>query len=400
MLMLRCSDLSPLAVRSCRLVSQLITLCVIVLGVSRMNAQCVDISSYGGSGNGTTDNSPALLSAFSHLPSTGGCIAFSGGRYLFKTTVTLNYPASGIFSLSLAGAGADNTTLYWAASNGIAINTNNATQTVHVRDVTFSTGTAGTYSALTITNAHPLGTILGTDVFRSTFRGDDGGAATDYWNAGVNIVGQSNVNFESDQFFGRSDGTVGSGIVLNGNTNVNPYFGIVYNIAKCGFFWTGNGLAIGTYIQGVSVTQSNFTNGYIGIYVLPGGTGFDELAVTGGNQFNTTQNQIVIQQPYIDLIVNGNLFFCASNNSGIYLDATGSRSSVINNVFIGNLPSFGIYVAKSSPGAVVSGNVFNNLTNGVNLVGTSGWNVQGNSYQNVGTNVASVGTNSVGVATQ
>ena len=262
-----------------------------------VRAQCVSITSYGGSGNGTTDNSPALSSAFAALPAHGGCVSFSGGRYLFKTSVTLNYPTSGIFSLTLAGGGADNSVLYWAASNGITVNTNNATQTLHVRDLTFSTGTAGTYNALTVYNSQPLGTIFGSDIFRSTFRGDDGGRATDYWNAGVNVVGQSNVNFDSDQFFGRADGTVGSGIVLNGNANVSPYFGIVYNIAKFGFFWTGSGIQIGTYIQGLTVTQSNFTNGYIGIDALPGGYGLYEVSVTGGNQFNTTQNQIVMQQP-------------------------------------------------------------------------------------------------------
>jgi hypothetical protein len=291
--------------------------------------------------------------------------------------------------------------LYFPASNGITINANNARQTVHVRDMTFTTGSAGGYSALTLRNAAPLGTILLSDIFRTTFRGDDGGAATEYWGTGVNVVGQSNVNFESDMFYGRSDGTVGAGIDLNGNASVSPYFGIVYNVAKCGFFWVGNGIEIGTYIQGISITQNNFTNGQTGIWAQPGGTGLYELAITGGNQFNTTGNQVFIQQSYYSLIANGNLFFVSNGNSGMFLDATGQQNSIVNNVFSGvTNVSNGIYVSASNPNTVLAGNVFNNLGVGVNLTGTSGWNVQANSYQSVGTNVANVGSNSVGVATQ
>jgi putative cofactor-binding repeat protein len=347
------------------------------------------------------NNSTALTSAIAALPANGGCISFAGGRYVFPTAVTVSYPGSGIYSLSLVGAGSDNTTLYFAASNGITINAKNALQTVHVRDLTFTTGSAGGYSALTLNNAAPLGTILLSDVFRTTFRGDDGGALTDYWGSGVSIVGQSNVNFDSDMFFGPSGGASGVGIELNGNTSVSPHYGIVYNIAKCGFFWEGDGIEIGTYIQGISVTESNFTNGATGIWAQPGGTGLNELAVTGGNQFNTTANQISIQQALGILIVTGNLFYVPSGNSGIYLDSTGQLDTIVNNVFVGpSSPSFGIYVAASNPTSVVTGNVFYKLDVGLDLTGTSGWNVQANTYSGVTTPVANIGSNSVGVATK
>jgi hypothetical protein len=362
--------------------------------------QCLSITTYNGGGN----NSTALSAAFAALPANGGCISFPGGRYVFPTAVTLTYPAAGIYSLTLVGAGSDNTTLYFAASNGITINAKNAQQTVHMREMTLTTGSAGGYSALTVNNAAPLGTILTSDVVRTTFRGDDGGAATDYWGAGVSIVGQSNVNFDSDMFYGPANGLNGAGIELNGNTSVSPYYGIVYNIAKCGFFWEGNGIEIGTYIQGISVTQSNFTNGLTGIWAQPGGTGLDELAITGGNQFNTTGNQIAIQQPTSALIVTGNLIFVSNGNSGLYIDSTGSQDIIANNSIAYNGPakgtSFGIYVGFSVPGSVVTGNVFTGLTDGVDLVGTSGWNVQANTYSGVTTPVANIGSNSVGVATK
>ena len=386
-----------------RLASLVSLACVaIVLSSAVAHAQCISITSYGGNGNGTTNNSPALASAFAALTTRGGCIDFPAGRYLFSTAVTLTYPASGIYSVTLLGAGTDNTTLYWAAANGITINAHGAEQTIHVRDMTFSTGSAGGYSALTLNNSSPLGTIALSDVFRTIFRGDDGGDLTDYWTNGISVVGQSNINFDSDTFFGPSSANAGNGILLNGNTSESPYYGIVYNIAKCGFFWTGNGLVIGTYIQGISITQSNFTNGLTGIWGQPGGVGFDELAVTAGNQFNTTGNQIEIQQPIAHMIVNGNLFFVSGGNTGIFFDSTGQQHTIVNNVFNGTSSSGsnGIYVASSNANGVVTGNLFANLNVGVNLIGTSGWNVQANSYQSVTTDVANIGSNSVGIATK
>ena len=216
----------------------------------------------------------------------------------------------------------------------------------------------------------------------------------------MNVVGQSNINFDSDMFVGRSDGSLGTGINLNGNTGASPFWGIVYNVAKCGFFWTGIGINIGTYIQGISVTQSNFTNGNTGIWAQPGGTGLTELAITGGNQFNTTGNQINIQQAIQFLILNGNLFFVESGSSAIYLDATGQQNSIVNNAFYGlSNVSNGIYVAASNPNTVLTSNIFSNLGTGPNLTGTSGWNVQANTFQSNGTNIANIGTHSVGVAT-
>lgn len=366
--------------------------------------QCASILTYGGSGNGTTNNSPALASAYAALTTTGGCIAFPPGRYKFNTAVTLNYPVSttGLFSVSLVGGGVDNTTLYFPASNGITINANNDQQTTHVSDLTFSTGSAGGYSALTLNNSNPLGGngIQSSDIDRTTFRGDDGGAGTDYWDNGVNVVGQSDINFDSDNFLGDGTGLDGNGISLSG-TSVSP--AIVYNISKCGFFWTGNGLSITTLIQGVTVTQSNFTNGETGINAPVGGTGLTQLSVTGGNQFNTLGTQIWLAQPVFDLTVSGNLFFVLTSQKGIWLDYAGAAGdSIVNNNFSGQTTSgtTGILVSASNPSAVVTGNTFNTFNVGVNLTGTSGWNVQANTYNDVTTQVANIGSNSVGVVTK
>jgi len=379
-------------------------------------AHAQQCASYGGIGNGIADNTATLNAAVAALPASGGCIAFPPGKYRFNSALSYT-PSNAIYSLTLVGAGANNTTLYWPGTNGITLNYTGIQQTIHVRDLTFSTGdSTGSYVGLTLKNSNAIGISYFSDITRTNFRGDDGGAqvsGSDYWGVGVNVLAQSNINFDTDEFWGLASGSVGTGISLSGNTSVynggNAGYGVIYNIAKCGFWWNGNGIQVVTLVQGVSITQSNFTNGTTGIWLKPSGTGFDELAVTGGNQFNTKGNQITIEQPFAHLIVSGNLFFVQANLAGIYIDINGWQNTIVNNAFYGlsNSGSIAIYVGGSNPSSVATGNMFNNLNIGVDLAGTSGWNVQANSYGLSGSgpvtthvaNIGSPGANSVGVAT-
>jgi hypothetical protein len=393
----------------------LLSLLIGILGVGLAAAQCVSITSYGGNGNGTTNNSPALASAFAALLTTnGGCISFPGGKCLFSTAVTLSFPAISPFSLTLAGAGADNTILYFPSTPGISIKALGAVQSSHIRDVTFSTGSTGQVG-LTLQNTQGTGADYGSDISRTTFRGDDaGGTGTDYWGTGVNIAGQSNVNWDTVNFFGNTSATpfgaptYGIGIALNGvPTDMNSPYSVIYNVAKCGFYWVGTGIVIGTYVQGIAITQTNFTNGVTGIYAEPNTPSslftLNELSVTGGNQFGVTGNSIIIDQNLYNFIVNGNLFNVYESNSGIFFDFTGQNNTIVNNIFVADPSSTGgkgIYVGASTPNGVVSGNVFQSLDTGVYLGGTSGWNVQANSYLAVTHTVSGIGSNKVGVATQ
>jgi hypothetical protein len=376
-------------------------------------AGCLNILTYGGSGNGTTNNAPAFASAAAALPSHGGCISFPAGKYKFNSAVSLTYP-SGIYSVTLVGDGADNTTLFFPASNGVTINAQNLDQSIHIHDLTFSTGSAGGYSALTLSKPGTLATYAQSDIFRTTFRGDDGGALTDYWTVGVDVLGLSNINFDTDLFYGNSAGTNSTGVALTGNASVSGY-GVVYNIAKSGFYSLGSGVTVGTYIQGVTVTQSNFVNGTTGIFVPPGAVGVTEISITGGNNFNCTGGQVIIEAPVASVIMNGNLIYIGANTAGVWFDAPGSiLNSFVNNVFAGlstTGPSgTGILVSfTSSPQGLVAysgatGNVFYNLAVGVDLTDAYAWNVQANSYTTVTNQVANSGpfssSNSVGVATK
>jgi hypothetical protein len=457
-----------------------------VLSLASAHAQtCLSITSNGGNGNGTADNVAAFNATLALLPAQGGCISFPAGKYRFASALTVNFP-SGIYSLTIVGVGSDNTTLYFPVSDGITVNAQNTggagLQSVHVRDVTFTTGQAGSYSALIISKPGDLATYPQSEIIRTTFRGDDGAALTDYWSVSVALLGVSNFNFDGDLFYGNADGSGGTGIFLSGcsagtsdesydstdctpaggsmsakpakaassaamakyapmvNTKlatkqltstgsranarkINPAavacsceappqspYGVAYNIAKSGFYNLGAGIEAGTLIQGVTVTQSNFANGTTGILLQANAVGLTEITVVGST-FNCTGTQILDQAPVASIIMNGNLLNVRPNAVGLWINhGGGSQNTLINNLFVGSSatgPSgTGVMINFTDVGvnaySVASGNVFNNLSVGVDLTWGIDWNVQANAYDAaVATQVYNpLGTaNSVGVAT-
>jgi hypothetical protein len=351
------------------------------------------------SASGAT-NVTAFNNALAALPTGGGIIVFGPGKYTFTSAFTYNYP-SGKFAVTLAGAGADVTILYWAALNGITLNASNAFHSVHIRDLTLSTGSAGGYNALTLNNSVLEGPVAQSDIENVTIRGDDGGQQADYWTIGINLTGWSFFNYDTLLVYGNSTGAGGTGVWLSGNASTSPYYSVVHNFDKCGFYNLGTSFNYGTYLQGVTFSECNFVNGITGIYLASSTTGDAELACNNCN-FNTQNNQIEILGPLAALIAVGNLFYVPAGNGGIYLNSTGSFAQIVGNTFSGasTTGSVGVLVTGNFLDGIVIGNVFYSLADGVNLVGTSTWNVQGNLYPSCTTQVANIGSNSVGVATK
>jgi hypothetical protein len=359
---------------------------------------CPSILASGGNASGNVDNAPALNAMF-----TAGatCIFFPPGRYLFSSAISRSFPAVANYSTTFVGAGAEVSTLFFNGTNGVTFNLNKSSQSVHVRDLTFSTGQAGTFSGLIINQSQPLNAAQ-SDITRVTFRGDDGNGATDYWLNGISTTGLSFVNFIGDLFYG-SDNSLGNGVVLSGDTSISPNFGIVFNFTSCGFFNNSVGIYIATYIQGVTVAQSNFTNGVTGIFLAPGAIGMDQLTVNG-SQFNEIGNNIFFDANFDDGIIQNNLIFVEPNQFGVSIGPVdGARVAITGNIFVGvsNNGSTGILVDGPVSNGIITGNAFNNLATGSNLSGANtGWNVQSNSYQTIGTNVANHGSNTVGGGSQ
>ena len=394
--------------------------CMLFAGIVHAQTPCLSITSYGGNGNGTTDNTSAFNTAVAGLTAQGGCISFPAGKYLFNSALTVTYP-SGVYSFTIVGAGSDNTTLYFPASHGITINAQNtgaqALQSIHVRDLTFTTGHAGTYAALSLSKSGATQPFAQSEVERSVFRGDDGATQTDYWGVGINVLALPNINFDGDLFYGNSTGGGGTGIVLSGT---GTGAGSAYNIAKSGFYSLGIGLAIESNVQAVTLTQTNIVNGLTCLWVPPSVTGVSGLMLTGGNNLNCQGTQILLQSPVSNFVMNGNLIFIGANganNVGVWVDAVGGQNySIVNNVF-GSLaiactscypPSgYAILVNDAGSGSVkdgiILGNTFSYMAVGVDLTNASNWNVQANYYYNNTIQVSNPtagSMNSVGVATK
>jgi hypothetical protein len=364
----------------------------------------VDVRNYGysTSASGAT-NATAINNAIASLPATGGAVYFPQGLANISSTITVNYPAGSPapnYALTLIGAGSDVTVLQFNGCNGFIINGNGANQYIHFLDMAITTNAANTYTGVTVNNnpTSPDAFSGQSDFTRVSLRGST--PYTYNWGCGINVVGMSNINFDGVNVYGNAAGTAGIGVAVAGNTSSGFPYGIVYNFDKCGLYNLGIGINYGTYVQGVTVSQTNIVNGTTGIYLASGLIDATQMSCTLCN-FNTQANQIFLNADCATVNITANSFYVPASSYGLYTVA-GNGYTIVGNSFYGAPPGVGtgVYVAGTSTG-VVTGNVFAYVNTGVNLVGSAtGWNVQANRYPSTTTTVANVGSNSVGVATQ
>jgi hypothetical protein len=338
-------------------------------------APCLNLTSpaFGALGNNSTDTATPLNNALASLTGNGGCIFIPPGKYRFNAAVTLNLPA-GIFSVSLYGGGQDTTILTWPnASGGLTFNYAGPNSSVHIRDLGFTTGTTAGGVALGLlqssSNATPAYSAV-SDVYRVTIRGDDGYSAIDYWSTGIAVSNVSNVQFENVAIAGASTPN-GNGITLVGLPGSST-FGVQYNIAKSTFDNLGAGIVYGSFIQGVTVDQSNFTsnNGTSGGIQIPGAqTGaLAQLAVTN-SQFNVPGTAIALlttSPPTTEVMLANNLFIQRANSSAINL-GTSTTFSVTGNTITASSTTGTNAIASNGGIGTISGNVVTGFATGITL---------------------------------
>lgn len=133
----------------------------------------------------------------------------------------------------------------------------------------------------------------------------------------------------------------------------------------------------------MTVSQCNFTNGYVGIQSSSGeGGSLAQLSVSN-SQFNTYgAGQIVGLTGITDLLLSNNVFIVPAGSIGLYFPAsTTSFLSITGNYMygIGKAGTYGIWMGGSN--GVISANSFYNFTTAVALTSSSAnVNVQSNSY--------------------
>ena len=232
-------------------------------------AGCASILSYGGNNTDSADNTAALASAISAQGSQA-CVFFPAGTYEFLENASETLP-SGVASLTLVGSGQDVTDLVWPSGGGLTINYQGQDDSVHVRDLSILTGTTDAGSGLALVQASAVADPANTPpttVDNVTIRGADGYAVTDYWADGISDDGVSNVNVNNTSITGAggaSYSTTGTGINIYGSSATIP---VAFNLSNSFIQYVGTGFQYGSYTQGVTISQSNFTGDNYGVVSL------------------------------------------------------------------------------------------------------------------------------------
>lgn len=349
---------------------------------------CLNIVSFGGVGNGTTNNSAAWAAAKAALPSGGGCIFFPTGKFLFSSSINYSLSSS-TASLRVVGNGENATILYFSGTDGLSVTYNNYMQSVHIEDLSITTGTAGLHNGLTLAqgNSTCLGTFAQSSIVNVLFRGDDnlGGGGPFYWNVAYIVYNLSAVNVISAVVYGDgADHGIGGYYYGSG---VGPCFAIYGNVTSSIFNNLSVGILYGQYFQGLTVSQTNFQDAFA-ISANPGEGGFLAQMNLIGNQLSGDLNAVDIETAIDHIEIIGNVILTTAGNSGIFMTQNGG-GGIVSNIIYGAANSFGVYVQNSNGnGLTITSNQFQTLRYGVYLdTTTSKVNVQSNSYVGVTTQV-------------
>jgi hypothetical protein len=385
-------------------------------------ASCPNVMAYGADPTGAADNA-AAWGAILAAQATNPCVYFPRGKYKFLSALTYTFPADRQ-AIVIKGDAPDVTELTWpnAVGTGLLINLPGLTDHVHVRDLTFSTGTNNADTGIKLVQQTAAGTPTASGEIQSDFTnlifrssegvwGETGAATTHVWQNGIITQDVSFVLFNNVEAWGPSTQLTitgyasltnsGAGITVVGTHPTGP-LPVVFNFTNCNFQWLSNGILIGNLVQGITISQSNFTGNYTGIGVPPGETGLDELTVANGNQLNNIYN-LNILSTVPNLIVSGNGPFIqegAVSAVGIYYPVPSYLTTITGNTFnagVSPVGTKGIVLNGSGSAdvapATIIGNAFVNQATAITLgAGSSGTVVSDNIYPNTSIKVVNNGS--------
>lgn len=346
----------------------------------------VQNSPFNAVGDGVTDDSAAVLAALAALPSEGGAIYFPPGKYLLNSQIAYTLTAA-FASISFIGSGQNSTILYFPNANtGVQVNYGDPTNSAHFRDLTITTGTTNAGNGIALFQSVALGAWAISDIENVTIRGDDNIAVYYFTNA-ISIVGVSGVNIDSVLIESDSTGTNGIGIFYLGLTAFSPFYAVVENVSKTTFNSVGSGISYGSYIQGITVSQCNFTNGGIGIGVPAGQTGtLGQLAVSD-SQFDVITNPIQLLTQVSAVQLTNNTVFVRSGYSGFAL-GTAQLVALTGNQFAARTPGTGTGISGNANFVTATGNLFNQLLIGIDQGASGGFAAySANVFQDNGTGI-------------
>lgn len=367
----------------------------------------VNIEDFGGVGDGVTDNTGAFNATIASFRGTGGAIYFPPGKYRFDTALSVTFP-DGVYSVSLCGGGQDNTILYFPnVSGGITFNYVDFGQSVHVRDLTFTTGQNGTTFGLSLVrSANFLETYPMNDIFRVTFRGDDSDGSFsyfNYWGEAALINGVSGTSWDTVTVIGGA-GT-GVGLHFMGPGLSADQYAINHAISNSSLNSLLVGINYDSYSQGIMVDQTSFFNDFAGIFVPPSVGGFlSQLMVTNCafQMFPTSPlAAIQIDSRVVGVQVCNNVFLPSDIAPAIYLAFSTFGFNIVGNQITPGYTigaGYGVVIAETLAGTngVITGNTITNMLLGVWLQASAARVlVTGNTFTGNTTAITDAGTDNV-----
>jgi hypothetical protein len=382
-------------------------------------AGCVNIIAFGGVGNDITDNTPAWNAA----KAVSKCISFPAGTFRFNTGISHAFTAN-LEGITVVGQGQDVTVLHFPSAVGTAltITKNQFSQSVHIRDLTMTTGTTNVDVGIRINQTRTFTSTIASgysanDITRMTFRSDEGyweeGAGTPlvithgwkealhitndsvYDLIGVTVYGPTPPGGPGDDAYPTPGGNSGTAIIIDGISSTT--IPVLFNLDRVNLNWLEKGLVAGTYAQGFQVAQSNFTGCYQGILVPAGAIGVTQLAVTA-SQFNNVKN-IDVQSVVAVLTIANNLLYSSprSGSVSLVMTAPSNATHITGNAFSGlgsistSTGGTGVIINPSGPDILpptIIGNSFYNLNTGINLsASATGTQISTNQFRNMIKNV-------------
>lgn len=341
---------------------------------------------YGALGNGTTDNTAFLTAAFGSIAS-GGSIYFPCGNY--KVNSALAQTIGSGKSVSWIGAGQDCVNLIFSSNSGITVTYQGHDSNFHVSGMTVLASQNNTGTAFNLFRGP---NAIDPDSSQTTFqdvniRGVDGYAQFDSWAVGIAATNISNLSTDTLVIFGSAgageigvnyQGYVGAG---SGVCPGGACYAVVFNMANSNLSFLNNGFVYGSYVQGVNITQSNFTGDNIPINIPGSEAGaLVQLTVTN-SQLECNTTCIAGSTALGGATITGNTFLATTGNG---INARFEGFSIANNNFSGQSGSTAnaiLLTTGTCCGSVNGNSITNNFGTGISLQsGSSRINVTGNSF--------------------
>lgn len=362
-------------------------------------ANLIDVKDFGAIGDGVTDDTASIQAATTYIAARGGCLYFPKGTYLLTGQITATYAAATQVSCRFYGESQATTTLKWTtAASGFLINMVSQTQSVHFADLSLTTTQQNQGTAIKVTQTDPLGLFAMSSFENITIRGYSNNLGVDWWARGVHMYDASGTSFVGVTIFGGGGtGTSGEGLKFEGSGTDAAHYSIYHNIDKSTFNSLGYGIIYATYAQGITASQCNFQNGYIGVWLPSGSVGHAQLNLND-NQFAVNNVSILMQSNIGTFTLRGNDIFTKNGADGISISGAVAYGSIIGNTLVNNgaKTNAGINISGGQK-MTIDGNVIASMNVGLNLTsGASGCIVgAGNTFNVCNNDISSAAVNSI-----